>query len=161
TGSLQGTAEAFRSANLVWHFTDFTVAHSHLTMYGIISFMLWAFIYTVVPRLTGREPSKTLVGGHFWLALVGLLSYVVPLMWGSTLKGMMWMDGAPFIESVKLMAPYWLWRAIGGTLMWISHLVFAFNLYQMIRKKEEIVVPVTALELLRLKAVSGKQTETI
>ena len=29
TGSLQGTAEAFRTANLYWHFTDFTVAHSH------------------------------------------------------------------------------------------------------------------------------------
>jgi len=41
TGSLQGTAEAFRFTNLAWHFTDFTVAHSHLTMYGIISFMLW------------------------------------------------------------------------------------------------------------------------
>ncbi|MCB0284914.1 MAG: cbb3-type cytochrome c oxidase subunit I, partial [Calditrichaeota bacterium] len=38
TGSMQGTAEAFRSTNLIWHFTDFTVAHSHLTMYGIISF---------------------------------------------------------------------------------------------------------------------------
>src|SRR5690554_3564525 len=40
TGSLQGTAEAFRTTNLIWHFTDFTVAHSHLTMYGIITFML-------------------------------------------------------------------------------------------------------------------------
>lgn len=39
TGSLQGTAEAFRTTNLVWHFTDFTVAHSHLTMYGIITFL--------------------------------------------------------------------------------------------------------------------------
>src|SRR5690606_40100656 len=42
TGSMQGTAEAFRSTNLIWHFTDFTVAHSHLTMYGIIAFFLWA-----------------------------------------------------------------------------------------------------------------------
>ena len=35
TGSMQGTVEAFRYTNLVWHFTDFTVAHSHMTMYGI------------------------------------------------------------------------------------------------------------------------------
>src|SRR5258708_6246597 len=33
TGSYQGTAEAFRYTNLLWHFTDFTIAHSHLTMY--------------------------------------------------------------------------------------------------------------------------------
>lgn len=40
TGSMQGTAEAFRYANLIWHFTDFTVAHSHMTMYGIITFFI-------------------------------------------------------------------------------------------------------------------------
>mgnify|MGYP003460411936 FL=1 len=90
TGSLQGTAEAFRSTNLMWHFTDFTVAHSHLTMYGIISFFIWAGTYTVIPRLTGREAPQITVGAHFWFALIGLLFYTVPLMYGSTLKGLMW-----------------------------------------------------------------------
>jgi len=138
TGSFQGTAEAFRSANLYWHFTDFTVAHSHMTMYGIIAFMLWAFIYTLVPRLTGKEPRQVLVGAHFWMALIGLLFYTIPLMIGGTLKGMSWLDGKPFIDSVALMAPYWLWRAIGGSLMWASHLIFAYNLYYMIVGREEI-----------------------
>lgn len=132
TGSLQGTAEAFRSANLVWHFTDFTVAHSHLTMYGIICFFLWAGIYALVPRLTGKEAPQITIGAHFWLALIGLMFYTVPLMYGSTLKGQMWMEGKPFIESVVFMAPYWLWRAIGGSLMWLSHIFFAYNLYKML-----------------------------
>ncbi|WP_243770730.1 MULTISPECIES: cbb3-type cytochrome c oxidase subunit I [Mucilaginibacter] len=131
TGSTQGTAEAFRETNLIWHFTDFTTAHSHLTMYGIIAFMLWACIYTIVPRLTGNEPKQGLVGAHFWLALIGLLFYTIPLMIGGTLKGIAWRDGKPFIDSVVLMAPYWLWRAIGGSLMWASHLVFAWNIYVM------------------------------
>jgi len=138
TGSMQGTAEAFRSTNLIWHFTDFTTAHSHITMYGIIAFFLWAFIYAVVPRLTGKEPSFTWVGVHFWLALIGLLFYTIPLMIGATLKGMMWQDAKPFVDSVELMFPYWLWRAIGGTMMWLSHIVFAYNMYQMIRGKEAI-----------------------
>jgi cytochrome c oxidase cbb3-type subunit 1 len=131
TGSMQGTAEAFRSTNLIWHFTDFTVAHSHLTMYGIITFFLWAGIYAVLPRLTGNEPPQAMVGAHFWMALTGLLLYTFPLMYGATLKGMMWTEGKPFIDGVVLMAPYWLWRAIGGTLMWLSHLFFAYNLYRM------------------------------
>lgn len=138
TGSFQGTAEAFRSANLYWHFTDFTVAHSHLTMYGIIAFMLWACIYTLVPRLTGKEPKQVWVGAHFWMALIGLLFYVIPLMIGGTLKGAAWLNGRPFIDSVVLMAPYWLWRAIGGSLMWASHLVFAYNLYSMIAPRNEV-----------------------
>lgn len=151
TGSLQGTAEAFRFTNLIWHFTDFTVAHSHLTMYGIISFMLWAFIYTVVPRLTGKEPPQVAVGAHFWLALIGLLFYTVPLMVGATQKGIMWMEGKPFIDSVAAMAPYWLWRAIGGTLMWISHIVFAYNFYVMVTKKAEVKIPKNAIEILKAK----------
>ncbi len=132
TGSLQGTAEAFRFTNLLWHFTDFTVAHSHLTMYGIICFFLWAGMYAVVPRLTGREAPQITVGAHFWLALIGLMFYSVPLMYGGTLKGLMWMEGKPFIESVSVMIPYWLWRAIGGSLMWLSHIFFAYNMYRMI-----------------------------
>ncbi|MDH5828787.1 cbb3-type cytochrome c oxidase subunit I [Sphingobacterium faecium] len=132
SGSLQGTAEAFRNTNLLWHFTDFTVAHSHLTMYGIICFLLWACIYAVVPRLTGKEAPQVTVGAHFWLALIGLLFYTIPLMYGSTLKGLLWMDGKPFIEGVAFMMPHWLWRAVGGSLMWISHLFFAYNMYRML-----------------------------
>lgn len=132
TGSMQGSAEALRSANRIWHFTDFTVAHSHITMYGIITFLLWGCIYSVVPRLTGKEPPHATVGAHFWLALIGLMFYSVPLMFGGTLRGMEWIKGTPFIDTVVMMAPYWLWRAVGGSLMWASHLIFAFNLWGMI-----------------------------
>ncbi|MBS1743736.1 MAG: cbb3-type cytochrome c oxidase subunit I [Bacteroidetes bacterium] len=160
TGSLQGTAEAFRFTNLIWHFTDFTVAHSHLTMYGIISFMLWGFIYTIVPRLTGKEPPQITVGAHFWLALIGLLFYTFPLMYGSTLRGLMWIDGKPFIESVQLMFPFWLWRAIGGTLMWFSHILFAYNFYVMVKRKVEIIIPTSAIEILKAKKELENQTTT-
>lgn len=146
TGSLQGTAEAFRSTNLIWHFTDFTVAHSHLTMYGIICFFLWAGMYAVVPRLTGREAPQVTIGAHFWLALIGLLFYTIPLMIGSTLRGQMWIEGKPFMETVVHMAPYWLWRAIGGSLMWLSHIFFAYNLYRMIRRPASIDVKEEALK---------------
>lgn len=131
TGSMQGTAEAFRSTNLFWHFTDFTVAHSHLTMYGIITFLLWGGIYALLPRLSGQEAPQITIGAHFWLALLGLLFYTVPLMYGSTLKGLHWMEGKPFIESITLMVPHWIWRAVGGTLMWLSHLFFLYNVYKM------------------------------
>lgn len=151
TGSFQGTVEAFRYTNLLWHFTDFTVAHSHLTMYGIITFMIWGFSYTLVPRLTGKEPPKILVGIHFWLALIGLLFYVIALMIGGTQTGQMWMKKKPFIDGVINMFPYWLWRAIGGTLMWVSHLIFAYNFYRMVRGREDIKIPKTPAEILAAK----------
>lgn len=157
TGSTQGTAEAFRETNLIWHFTDFTTAHSHLTMYGIIAFMLWASIYTIVPRLTGKEPKQGLVGAHFWMALIGLLFYTIPLMVGGTLKGIAWTEGKPFIDGVVMMAPYWLWRAIGGTLMWASHLVFAWNIYVMFAgHKSEPDIRNEIFEQLNLQPVNAE-----
>lgn len=158
TGSLQGTAEAFRSTNLIWHFTDFTVAHSHLTMYGIISFFLWACIYTIVPRFTQQEAPQVTVGAHFWLALIGLLFYTVPLMYGSTLRGLLWMEGKPFIDSVVMMKPHWLWRAIGGSLMWTSHLFFAYNLYKMMPARNVTDVNEKLIQVLQERLGTGEKT---
>lgn len=129
--SAQGTLEAFRSLNETWHFTDFTVGHAHLAMYGFVVFLVWGGIYALLPRLTGREPAHGLIGLHFWLALVGLAAYVGSLSVGGTLRGLSWISGAPFLESVTLMVPYWLGRAVGGSLMLVSHLVFAWNLWAM------------------------------
>lgn len=140
-GSTQGSFQAFRFTNYIWHFTDFNVAHSHMTMYGIISFALWACIYAIVPRITGREPRQVLVGVHFWFAFVGLFAYMISLMAGGTLKGLSWITGDAFINSVSLMRPYWIWRAIGGSLMFLSHLMFAYNFYSMVRRTRVEVKP--------------------
>ncbi len=143
-GSTQGSFQAFRFTNFIWHFTDFNVAHSHMTMYGIISFILWACIYTILPKITGKEPPQIFVGAHFWLAFIGLFAYMISLMAGGTLKGLSWVEGNAFIESVVLMQPYWMWRAVGGSLMFVSHLIFAYNFYYM-AKKSHITKSSTAI----------------
>ncbi|MEZ4923099.1 MAG: cbb3-type cytochrome c oxidase subunit I [Crocinitomicaceae bacterium] len=147
-GSTQGSFQAFRFTNFVWHFTDFNVAHSHMTMYGIVTFILWACIYSIIPKLTGKSPKDIFVGAHFWMAFIGLFAYMVSLMAGGTEKGMSWIEGKPFIDSVVLMQPYWVWRAIGGSLMFLSHLIFAYNFYVMVRspKKEIEETPVKELK---------------
>jgi cytochrome c oxidase cbb3-type subunit 1 len=99
--------------------------------------------------MTGNEPAQVTVGIHFWLALVGMILYSIPLMIGGTLKGLLWMDGKPFMDGVVMMAPYWLWRAIGGSMMWLSHLFFAYNFYQMIVGSKEVNIKKLAFEKLR------------
>jgi len=127
----QGSFEALRSLNNLWHFTNYTVAHSHLTMIGFVAFLAWGGVYGLLPRLTGKEPPHLTVGIHFWFALIGVLLYGFALMIGGTNQGASWISGAPFIESVKLMAPYWLWRAVGGSLLLAAHLLFAYNVWRM------------------------------
>ncbi|MEO9477425.1 MAG: cbb3-type cytochrome c oxidase subunit I [Cyclobacteriaceae bacterium] len=136
-GSTQGSFQAFRFTNYIWHFTDFNVAHSHMTMYGIVTFILWACIYSILPRITGNEPPQLLVGAHFWLAFIGLFAYMISLMAGGTLKGLSWVEGVPFIESIIMMKSYWVSRAIGGSLMFLSHLLFAYNFYYMVRHTKQ------------------------
>ncbi|MEP0365956.1 MAG: cbb3-type cytochrome c oxidase subunit I [Cyclobacteriaceae bacterium] len=138
-GSTQGSFQAFRFTNYIWHFTDFNVAHSHMTMYGIITFILWACIYSILPRVTGNEPPQLLVGAHFWLAFIGLFAYMISLMAGGTLKGLSWVEGVPFIESIIMMKSYWVSRAIGGSLMFLSHLLFAYNFYYMARPNRQVI----------------------
>ena len=137
-GSMQGSVEALRSANLYWHFTNFTIGHSHITMYGFVGFLIWGGVYALMPRMSGREPPHMLVGAHFWLAFAGLFLYAVSMSVGGTEQGISWMSDSPFIESVELMAPYWVWRAVGGTMMLLSHVAFAYNVYAMWPREEDL-----------------------
>jgi len=129
--STQGTLEAFRSTNIYWHFTNVTVGHAHLAMYGFIAFVIWGATYGLVPWLTGSEPDPILVGIHFWLALVGYGIYVVSISIAGILQGFAWVAGESFIRSVEAAEPMWLWRTAGGVLMVTSHAVFAVNVWAM------------------------------
>jgi cytochrome c oxidase cbb3-type subunit 1 len=130
-GSTQGTFEAFRSLQEMWHLTNFTVGHSHLTMYGIITFMIWGGVYALLPGATGKQPGRLGLALHFWMALVGCFIYVTALSIGGSIQGLDWMRGAPFIQSVVDMESYYVWRGVGGTLMFLSHVVFAWNVWRM------------------------------
>ncbi len=130
-GSTQGTIEAFRSLQAIWHLTNFTVGHSHATMYGFVTFLAWGATYALLPRATGKQPNRVATGLHFWFATLGVTFYVLSLSVAGTVQGLTWASGNPFISSVDAAAPYWAGRAVAGTLMFVSHLIFAYNVYLM------------------------------
>lgn len=130
-GSTQGTVEAFRSLQTIWHFTNFTIGHSHATMYGFITFIAWGTIYALLPRATGKRPHMLLTGLHFWLATIGVTFYVLSLSVAGTLQGLDWAAGNPFIASVDAAAPYWVGRAVAGAMMFLAHVIFAYNVWIM------------------------------
>ena len=130
-GSTQGTLEAFRSLQQVWHLTSFTVGHSHLTMYGFVTFAIWGGIYALLPAATGKQAGRLGMAAHFWLAVVGSFIYVIAMSIGGTIQGLDWVQGKPFIQSVIDIGPFYVWRGVGGILMFLSHLVFAWNVWRM------------------------------
>ena len=135
--SLQGSVEALRGFNRIVHFTQYTVGHAHLGVYGFASLILFGAIYFIVPRLVDWEwPSGRLIRWHFWLALAGVVIYVVSLTIGGWLQGQAMLDGArPFMDSVNLTRPYLIGRTVGGTLMLGANLIFAYHYALVVRRR--------------------------
>ncbi|MBX9902215.1 MAG: cbb3-type cytochrome c oxidase subunit I [Burkholderiaceae bacterium] len=131
--SVQGSLEALRSVNVVTHFTHYTVAHAHLGLYGFFTMVMFGSIYFIMPRVMSWEwPFSKLISLHFWLVLIGFAIYFIWLSIGGWLQGMAMLDGTkPFMDSVKLTLPYLEARSIGGGLMTLGHLVFAFHFFAM------------------------------
>ncbi|MBL8893956.1 MAG: cbb3-type cytochrome c oxidase subunit I [Rhizobiales bacterium] len=142
--SSQGTLQAFRPVNLLVHFTNYTVGHAHFAAYGFVSFLLFGAIYALLPRLTRRDCPRAFVVTHFWLALIGLGLYVLAMTIAGVWQGLSWASGVAFIDSVVAIAPWYLLRAIGGSLMAASHLVFAWNLWLM--RPKAVRAPVLAAQ---------------
>ena len=132
--SLQGSIEALRTVNRVVHFTQYTVGHAHLGAYGFAAMILFGAYYFIMPRVMNREwPSGRLIKWHFWLALLGVLIYFGSLSIGGVLQGLAMLDSSrPFMDSVNLTKPYLLGRTIGGSMMVVSHFVFAWHYWLMV-----------------------------
>src|SRR5690554_7442076 len=138
--SLQGSMEALRSVNVITHFTHYTVAHAHLGMYAFLSFILFGAYYFVMPRLMNVEwPWRRLISLHFWLVSAGIVIYVVSLTIGGLKQGVALLDAEmSFIDIVRMTLPYLELRTVGGTLMVLGHLVFAFHFLMMLLRKGKV-----------------------
>lgn len=132
--SLQGSLEALRAVNRVAHFTHFTVAHAHLGLYGFVTMVMFGAIYFVMPRVMSWEwPYPSLISAHFWLVVLGFSIYFIGLTIGGWLQGLAMLDAArPFMDSVNLTIPYLQSRSIGGAIMTLGHVVFAYHFLVMV-----------------------------
>lgn len=148
--SFQGSLQALRTVNEVTHFTHFTVAHAHLGVYAFLTMILFGAVYFIAPRLVNWEwPYPNLIKAHFWLAAAGIVIYVVSLTIGGWLQGLAMNDAAkPFMEVVNLTKPYLRGRTFGGSLMMLSHLIFAYHFALMVYRAgpERFTPPWKALE---------------
>lgn len=132
--SLQGALHALRTFNYVTHFTHWTVSHAHLGLYGFTTMVFFGGIYFALPRIVGRDwPRPSFVNLHFWLAAIGVLVYTILLGIGGVLQGMELRnpDGS-FEASLKVTLPYLMGRSVGGSMMLLSHLIFAFNIWELL-----------------------------
>lgn len=131
----QGVAQSFRNFNALVHFTNWVIGHSHLAFLASYSFMAFALVYHILPRILGRDPfSKRLMEWHYWLVLTGIVTFMVSLWAAGLIQGQNWMaGGVPFISTVSAMKPYMFLRLLAGTVMAAGVLLFAYNVVRSLR----------------------------
>ena len=128
-GCLQGSVEALRSVQQPTHFTDFVVAHSHVTIFG--TFVVWAIAGTVYvwPRLHGAPLwSRSLGTWSFWLITLGISAMFVVLSVQGLVQGWALMAGVEWHDSVAAIRPYWWARTLTGIAMDIGISLLVVNL---------------------------------
>src|SRR5712691_9521091 len=129
-GCLQGSISALRTVQQPTHFTDFVIAHSHLTVFG--TFVMWVMGGTlyVWPRIAGDEPFWSFRVGNagFWLTTLGISAMGLVLVVQGLQQGFMLMAGAEWVHSVNAMRPYWWVRTFTGISMDIGISLLVYTL---------------------------------
>jgi cytochrome c oxidase cbb3-type subunit I len=126
---------AIRSVNVMSHFTEWTIGHVHSGALGWNALITFGTFYYLVPRLAGRPlHSAALANAHFWLALAGVLLYILS-MWGAGLsQSLLWLSlddvgevRYSFVEVMRAMAPYYALRLVGGALFLAGTVLMTVN----------------------------------
>lgn len=112
--SLQGSLQADMSLNQLTHFTDWVIGHSHLAMLGFATFSAIAGIVHAWQRLPQASYNLKYLNWSYWLLTVGITLMVVDLTMAGLIQGQLWLDGAPWIESIQASQPYWLLRTLSA-----------------------------------------------
>ena len=140
--TLEGPTLAIKSVNSLSHYTDWTIAHVHTGALGWNGFLTFSVLYWLFPRLYNTKLFSTkLANWHFWIALLGMMFYVVPMYWSGIAQGLMWkqftkegfMQYPNFLETVLQLIPMYRLRAIGGSLYIIGAFIMAYNLWRTAR----------------------------
>lgn len=137
--TLEGPLMSIKSVNSLSHYTDWTIAHVHTGALGWNGFLTFSMLYWLFPKLYNTKLWSTkLANYHFWIGLIGIVIYVVPMYWSGLTQGMMWKqfteDGfmayPNFLETVTQLIPMYQMRALGGTIYLVGMVLMAVNLYK-------------------------------
>jgi len=141
--TLEGPIMSLKSVNAITHFTDWTIAHTHIAGMGWNAGMIFGMLYWLVPKIMKTKLySEKLANMHFWIATLGILMFAIPLYWAGVLQWLMLreynIDGLlvypNFIETSARLHPMYIFRIVGGTLFLVGFLMFLYNMFKTMRQ---------------------------
>jgi cytochrome c oxidase cbb3-type subunit I/II len=134
--TFEGPMLSLKNVNAISHYSDWTIAHVHIGALGWNGFMTFGMMYWLIPRLFKTELfSKKLASTHFWIGTLGILLYAIPMYWAAFRSYFMFKAFTPegqlqyqFIDIVQTTIPFYVMRAVGGTIYLVGVLVMVYNL---------------------------------
>ena len=139
--TFEGPMMSLKSVNSISHFTDWTIAHTHIAGMGWNGGMIFGMLYWLVPKLF-RTPlhSKKLANTHFWLATLGILLFAIPLYWAGITQWLMLREYNAnglltypnFLETTAQIMPMYHARILGGLLFFSGFIIFLYNMFKTI-----------------------------
>lgn len=146
-GGVTGLINASFSMNRVIHNTTWVPGHFHLTVGSAILLTFMGIAYWLIPWLKGRGLwGSKLALVQAWLYFVGVLIFARGMIAGG-------LEGVPrrtFMAGATYSKASWavtgMWTAVGGTMMFVSAVLFFLILGMTIffgKKGEEPEIPIT------------------
>ena len=108
----------------------------HIGALGWNGFLTFGMLYWLIPRMFKTELfSKKLASAHFWIGTFGIILYAIPMYWAAFRSYFMFKAFTPegqlqyqFIDIVQTTVPFYIMRAVGGTIFLLGTLLMVYNL---------------------------------
>lgn len=89
--TFEGPMLSLKNINAITHYTDWTVAHVHVGALGWNGFLIFGMLYYLIPRMWNTTLySRKLANQHFLIGTVGILLYAIPMYWAGFSQSIMW-----------------------------------------------------------------------
>jgi len=141
--TFEGPMMSLKSVNQITHFTDWTIAHTHIAGMAWNGGFIFGMLYWIIPRIFRTELfSKKLANTHFWIATTSILIYAIPLYWAAVTQWLMLKEYTPegflaypnFLETLSQILPLYYIRIVGGAMYVIGFLLMTYNLFKTMAK---------------------------
>ena len=136
--TFEGPMMSLKNVNAITHYSDWTVAHVHIGALGWNGFLTFGMLYWLIPKMFNTTLySKKMAGTHFWIGTLGILLYAIPMYWSAFRSYFMMKAFTPegqlqyqFIDVVQTIIPFYVLRAIGGTIFLTGVILMIYNLWK-------------------------------
>jgi cytochrome c oxidase cbb3-type subunit I/II len=134
--TFEGPMLSLKNVNAISHYSDWTIAHVHIGALGWNGFLTFGMMYWLFPKLFKTNLfSKKLAATHFWIGTLGIILYAVPMYWSAFRSYFLMKAFTPegqlqyqFIDIVQTVVPFYILRALGGTIYLVGVIIMVYNL---------------------------------